>query len=237
MINFYGGQKGENYVVSQIFANTEELKKDLALDENSPVGLNEIVMISYGEYTHSGTGAYWTNLKIDNPTFTGEEDYSDIKIYNSSFYQKVPNGNLAADDIVGEKVTYDDNGQANFVPINLYKYKFLSSSMGQIPRLILKTGEAVEAWEIPLVAEDETSQIAQPIFNLSMPQAPTIIGSNGSRDITDSQGQKNTDVGILINPKAKNGDNTDINPYQVIKFGIKEEFEYAESGFAGISVV
>ena len=172
MINFYGGQKGENYVVSQIFANTEELKKDLALDENSPVGLNEIVMISYGEYTHSETGAYWTNLRIDNPTFTGEEDYSGIKIYNSSFYQKVPNGNLAADDIVGEKITYDKNGQVNFVPINLYKYKFLSSSIGQIPRLYLRAGEAVEAWETPIVTEDETSQIAQPIFNLSMPKAP-----------------------------------------------------------------
>lgn len=212
MINFYGGQKGENYVVSQIFANTEELKKDLALDENSPVGLNEIVMISYGEYTNDGTGAYWTNLKVDNPTFTGEEDYSDIKIYNSSFYQKVPNGNLAADDIVGEKVTYDDNGQANFVPINLYKYKFLSSSMGQIPRLILKTGEAIEAWETPLVTEDETSQIAQPIFNLSMPKAPTIIGSDGT-------GGK--DVGILINYGAPNGNI--INPYELIQFDIKED--------------
>lgn len=62
MINFYGGPKGENYVVSHIFGNTQELLKDLELGGASPVDLNEIVMISYGL---PGSEKYEENMKKD----------------------------------------------------------------------------------------------------------------------------------------------------------------------------
>lgn len=62
MINFYGGPKGENYVVSHTFGNTQELLKDLELGGASPVDLNEIVMISYGL---PGSEKYEENMKKD----------------------------------------------------------------------------------------------------------------------------------------------------------------------------
>ena len=62
MINFYGGPKGENYVVSHTFGNTQELLKDLELGGVSPIDLNEIVMISYGL---PGSEKYEENMKKD----------------------------------------------------------------------------------------------------------------------------------------------------------------------------
>ena len=221
MINFYGGQKGENYVVSQIFANREELKKDLVLDENSPIGLNEIVMICYGEYSNDENSEYRQNLNIDNPSETdieNENNSFEYKMnYNSSLYQKVPNGNWIESDVFAEDVEFGENGKIDrkkYAPINLYKYRFLTSSMGEIPKITLQTGTAVAAWETPEVIENEQSQLANPIFDLHMPKAPTIIGSNGG---------EGKDVGILINPDAKGQEDTDINPYQVIKFDIIEQ--------------
>ena len=221
MINFYGGQKGENYVISQIFANREELKKDLALDENSPIGLNEIVMICYGEYSNNENSEYRQNLNIDNPSETDVENENnsfEYKMnYNSSLYQKVPNGNWIESDVFAEDVEFDANGKIDgkkYAPINLYKYRFLTSSMGEIPKITLQTGTAVAAWETPEVIENEQSQLANPIFDLHMPKAPTIIGSNGG---------EGKDVGILVNPDAKGQEDTDINPYQVIKFDIIEQ--------------
>lgn len=62
MLNFYGGPKGENYVVSHIFENTQQLRKDIDLGGASPIALDEIVMISYGL---PGTSQYDTNFKLD----------------------------------------------------------------------------------------------------------------------------------------------------------------------------
>ena len=73
MINFYGGPKGENYVVSHTFGNTQELLKDLELGGASPVDLNEIVMISYGL---PGSEKYEENM---------EKDYSSDIIENFYF--------------------------------------------------------------------------------------------------------------------------------------------------------
>ena len=73
MINFYGGPKGENYVVSHTFGNTQELLKDLELGGASPVDLNEIVMISYGL---PGSEKYEENM---------EKDYSSDIIKNFYF--------------------------------------------------------------------------------------------------------------------------------------------------------
>lgn len=62
MKSFYGGTKGENYVVSHIFSNRQSLFNDLAQGVASPVGLNEIVMVSYGNYN---SDEYEMNLGID----------------------------------------------------------------------------------------------------------------------------------------------------------------------------
>lgn len=72
MINFYGGPKGENYVVSHTFGNTQELLKDLELGGASPVDLNEIVMISYGL---PGSEKYEENMKKDYSSDTIENFY------------------------------------------------------------------------------------------------------------------------------------------------------------------
>jgi hypothetical protein len=58
MVNFYGGQKGENYVISKTFPNKIALLDDLRLEENSDIGLYEIVMISYGEYSNYENSDY-----------------------------------------------------------------------------------------------------------------------------------------------------------------------------------
>lgn len=63
MKSFYGGAKGENYVVSHIFSNRQSLFNDLAQGVASPVGLNEIVMVSYGNYN---SDEYEMNLGIDS---------------------------------------------------------------------------------------------------------------------------------------------------------------------------
>lgn len=230
MINFYGGQKGENYVVSKIFPNRNALIEDLKLDENSEVSLYEIIMISYGEYSSDTGSDYYNNLKADNKHLKLEEgeilfDKDDLNNFNSALFQKVPNGNWQKTDVfIEENVQFDENGDLknpnDIIQIGLYKYQFLTSSMGATPRLQLFTGEAKEAWEEPEVIEREDFSVAIPRFDLLMPKAPTIIGSNGEKD----ENGKIINQGIFINPNAKDV-NTDINPYQVIKFDIIEKDE------------
>lgn len=60
---FYTGPKGDNYIISEIKSNIEELEKDLDLKENSPNPVGSLVMISYGDV--EGTEAYNTNLEKD----------------------------------------------------------------------------------------------------------------------------------------------------------------------------
>lgn len=227
MINFYGGQKGENYVISKVFSNRAALIDDLKLEENSEVGLYEIIMISYGEYSSDIDSDYYNNLKADNKHLElaeGENllDKDNLNNFNSALFQKVPNGNWQKTDVfIEENVQFDENGDLknpnDIIQIGLYKYQFLTSSMGATPRLQLFTGEAKEAWEEPEVIEREDFSVAIPKFDLLMPKAPTIIGSNGN--------STNSDIGILINPEAKDKSNTSINPYQVVSFTTKPNGE------------
>jgi hypothetical protein len=60
---FYGGQKGSNYIISEIFSNSNALINDLKLRENSPNPIGSLVMIGYPGVP--GTDEYNNALKID----------------------------------------------------------------------------------------------------------------------------------------------------------------------------
>lgn len=66
-IQFYSGPKGQNYVISHFFANSEELKKDLSLEENSPLPIGATVMVAYGD--KPDTEKYNNNYDIDKPHY------------------------------------------------------------------------------------------------------------------------------------------------------------------------
>lgn len=86
---FYTGPKGDNYIISEIKSNIEELEKDLDLKENSPNPVGSLVMISYGDV--EGTNEYNTNLKKDqsagyfdlNSTLWLKQILTDEEINNS----------------------------------------------------------------------------------------------------------------------------------------------------------
>lgn len=117
---FYGGQKGQNYYISQIFNNSNELLSDLKLKENSPNPLGSLVMISYGEVPNSNK--YEDNLEVD-------KEYGNL---NSSIWLKQL---LTSQEITNEqKIIIVDNNSS--VEQN-WCYVFQTSSLGV-------SGEGVE---------------------------------------------------------------------------------------------
>lgn len=60
---FYGGQKGSNCIISQIFSGAEALIADLNLKTNSPNPVGSLVMIGYSDFAN--TGRYNDDLAKD----------------------------------------------------------------------------------------------------------------------------------------------------------------------------
>lgn len=77
---FYNGPKGENYIISEIFSNSQELLNDLALEDNSPNPIGSLVMISYGDVP--GTNTYNDNKNND-------KNYGYLNLNNSIWEKRI----------------------------------------------------------------------------------------------------------------------------------------------------
>lgn len=116
MINFYGGPKGENYIVSHSFGNTQELLQDLELGGASPVDLNEIVMISYGL---PGSEKYEENMKKDYSSDVINKFYFTynpyLEYYPSVEHHFGTNGHSKLYTILDERYESSYNGIKNMM--------------------------------------------------------------------------------------------------------------------------
>jgi hypothetical protein len=68
MYSFYGGQKGQDFKITRIFANRAiDMVGDLKARWTSPVNVGDYVFINYGDpsYMNEETSNYNINLQID----------------------------------------------------------------------------------------------------------------------------------------------------------------------------
>ena len=84
MYSFYGGQKGQDFKISKIFANrANDMLGDLKARWMSPVNVGDYVFISYGDpsFMNEETSNYNKNLNIDLK--------DSGKSYTNSLWQKI----------------------------------------------------------------------------------------------------------------------------------------------------
>ena len=84
MYSFYGGQKGQDFKITRIFANRAiDMVGDLKARWTSPVNVGDYVFINYGDpsYMNEETSNYNTNLQIDLK--------DSGKSYTNSLWQKI----------------------------------------------------------------------------------------------------------------------------------------------------
>ena len=84
MYSFYGGQKGQDFKITRIFANRAiDMVGDLKARWTSPVNVGDYVFINYGDpsYMNEETSNYNINLQIDLK--------DSGKSYTNSLWQKI----------------------------------------------------------------------------------------------------------------------------------------------------
>lgn len=155
MNTFYGGPRGQNFILSKIFHNTQELKEDLKLGVNSPIKIGGLIMISYGGTPDSDN--YIDNLQKDI-----QEGQNNC---NASIYEKICIGSESESQNFDNIIYYDNSS------FPYYAYKFLTSSLGVTkpplnfiqnfnidvttePQLNL-SGESINWWQLYGVEETE----------------------------------------------------------------------------------
>lgn len=125
-LSFYGHQKGRDFVISSIFANTQDLEADLRRSWTSPVNVGEYVMISYGEMN---SPEYRANKEIDR-TAKG-------KNYNATLWRK-------------DYLDKHGNGDAGGLT-----YTLLASLAGNTPKIELQETNILNANDFPNVSIEE----------------------------------------------------------------------------------
>lgn len=159
-ISFYGGQQGKSFKISKIFKNKVEMMQDLIQRWQSPIGIGELVFISYG-IPNDDDGDYLTNRDVDLQT-------APFKTYNSTLWQKIytEEDSKYDDELTGLDIYYvsEDYG---------FGYKLVASLTGNTPKLTLGDTQILNANENPRV-EPNYDDLDSPTFTFYLPQSQVL---------------------------------------------------------------
>ena len=157
MTSFYGGQKGQDFELAEIFANRSELQADLNQRWLSAIPVGAYILISYG----NDTTTYDENLKKDEEYQKNLGESGEVN-YNSTFWRKIYIDKVEEIDTNGSYVfsTADRIGLA---------YEMLSQFTGATPRITVAYDKNTNAETLPSVAQSGTFK--DPVFTFSLPRA------------------------------------------------------------------
>ena len=150
MMSFYGGPAGSSFEIKEIFANRVALDDDLNLRWQSPIGIGDYVMVSYG-LPNDEDNDYNTKKDPDVAKYN--------KTYNATLWQKV----YIDDGVEDKNVVLIENTTYGL------GYKLIASLAGNTPQFITET-DVVDADQWPMVHIDNT-EIDTPTMTFELPRA------------------------------------------------------------------
>lgn len=194
MNSFYGGQQGKNFKISAIFRSAEKddniqntnqsLRGDLDLGWTSPIGIGELVYISYGlpgEITSTSFDVYGYNKALD-----GELGHA----YNGTIWQKIykepeTGHEIPQDELTGIEILWSSSSNARK---DGFGYKLIASTTGTTPTLTVNTTELLPDGR-PNVSIDNTN-LDFPTLTFELPVMPDFQLINTVDSTGDAQDVK-----------------------------------------------
>lgn len=194
MNSFYGGQQGKNFKISAIFRSAEKdsntqntnqsLRGDLDLGWTSPIGIGELVYISYGlsgEITDTSFDVYGYNKALDNGLGHA---------YNGTIWQKIykepeTGHEIPQDELTGIEILWSSSSNAHK---DGFGYKLIASTTGTTPTLTVNTTELLPDGR-PDVSIDNTN-LDFPILTFELPVMPDFQLINTVDSTGDAQDVK-----------------------------------------------
>lgn len=193
MNSFYGGQQGKNFKISAIFRSAEKdktennnpnqsLRGDLDLGWNSPIGIGELVYISYGL---SGT---ITDTSFDVYGYNKALDHELKHAYNGTIWQKIykepdTGHEIPQDELTGIEILWASNANTEG-----FGYKLIASTTGTTPTLTVNTTELLPDGR-PNVSINNTD-LDFPILTFELPVMPDFQLINTVDSTGDAQDVK-----------------------------------------------
>lgn len=165
MFSFYGGQQGKNFEIKQIFKNKVAMVADLDKRWQSPIGVGEIVMISYGlpGGTPEQRAIYDANKDVDTAKYK--------RAYNSTLWQKIftEEEHAGEEPIRGIEILYLSDKNYGL------GYKLITSLTGETPRIkIILPSTVLNADQEPTVDVDN-NDTDFPSVLFSLPQSQVMV--------------------------------------------------------------
>lgn len=173
MESFYGGPKGRDFDIKEIFTSKYQMDRDLSKGWTSSIFPGDLVVVSYGLPSD-------TNYDI----YKNEDLQNYGKSYNSTLWQKCYNDK-------------DGSGSAG----GLY-YKMIASMTGNTPRISLNDTEVLDADEDPNVVWDNTD-LDRLWLTFQLPQSQNIqLGETTILDCNELP-EASLDTTDINNPSLK----------------------------------
>lgn len=189
MNSFYGGQQGKSFKISAVFRSAEKddpdnhnpnqsLRGDLDLGWNSPIGIGELVYISYGlsgDITSTSFDVYGYNKWLDHNLGHA---------YNGTIWQKIykepdTGHEIPQDELTGIEILWSSASNARK---DGFGYKLIASTTGTTPTLTIQTQELLPE-QSPDVSIDNTD-LDFPILTFKLPVMPEFLLINSPVDST-----------------------------------------------------
>lgn len=148
MDSFYGGPRGQDFSIKQIFNTRIDMDADLAKSWTSPISVGSFVVISYGLPSDANYEVY-----------KGQDLNQYGKSYNSTLWLKCYNESVEGRSAAG-----------------LF-YQLIASMTGNTPRIALNPTEILDVNENPDV-EWDNSDIDKLVLTFQLPKNQFLGGSN-----------------------------------------------------------
>lgn len=185
MNSFYGGQQGKSFKISAIFRSANErpsgdprqsLTGDLNLGWNSPIGIGELVFISYG------LPGVITSTSYDVYGYNKELDHNLGHAYNGTIWQKIykepdTGHEIPQDELTGIEILWAPNRDAEG-----FGYKLIASTTGTTPTLTVQTQELLPEQSPDVVINN--TDLDFPILTFKLPVMPEFLLINSPVDST-----------------------------------------------------
>lgn len=189
MDSFYGGRKGQDFAIKLIFDNKVALENDLKQRWQSPVGVGDYVLVSYGLV--SDGEKYSKKIQPDLDKWG--------KSYNSTLWQKV----YLEDEYTGES-------EISFLDDKIKKglgYVLITSMTGNTPRFVKDVTVIPVSPDTPPSAEIDNTDVDQPKLKLTLPKAQYMTITNDAVDANEQPTLTWQDTFVDTDGKTKKLDN------------------------------
>lgn len=174
MTSFYGGPKGQDFEISYVFRDKEELIKDLEQGWVSPIALGSYVMISYSSedinYTEDRAkynSTLWRKIYIEQ-----KPEQENPELYHEVIFDNVSHG---------------------------IAYGLIATLTGATPKITVENNK-VKANEDPSVAIDYAKGLENPVITFNLPEAWDISVKNSENPLNANE---NPTVNVEYDPNGE----------------------------------